>query len=73
MSAPRIRHDRAWRGYVDGQSVVSTCSDCPLAWQYLAFSEEGARAAGERHLQDVHDVAASDAGAARRMADARRG
>lgn len=68
MSTPRIIHDRYWRGYREGESVVTRCRACGLTWQALNFSEEAARAAGERHLELVHDVPASVVAAARERA-----
>lgn len=53
---PRIRFDRAWRGYRDGQSVVITCAACGRTWQALQLSETAARASAIRHLVEVHDV-----------------
>lgn len=71
MSTPRIKHDRAWRGYSDGESVVTSCSACGLNWQALNFTEDGARSSAERHLELVHDIAPAIAAHARRMAAAR--
>lgn len=71
MSTPRIKHDRAWRGYSDGESVVTSCSACGPSWQSLHFSEAAARASAERHLELVHGVAPGEAGKARARALAR--
>lgn len=68
MSTPRIKHDRAWRGYNDGESVVTSCTACGLTWQALNFTEDGARASAERHLELVHDVAPGEVVKARRRA-----
>lgn len=70
--SPRIVHDRAWRGYNDGESVVTRCTSCGPAWQSIAFSEEAARRSGEGHLERVHDVAPARARNARALAAARR-
>lgn len=53
---PRMKFDRAWRGYKDGESVVVTCSECGLKWAALALSEEQARRAAERHLEGTHGI-----------------
>jgi len=71
MSTPRIKHDRAWRGYSDGESVVTSCAACGPAWQSLHFSENAARGSGERHLEQVHGIAPAAAGEARARALAR--
>lgn len=68
----RIRHDRGWRGYRDGQSVVTTCDACPGRFAVLSLSERAAREAGEAHLENVHDVAPARAVAQRRQTEARR-
>lgn len=67
MSA-RIIHDRAWRGYNDGESVVTRCTGCGPAWQSIAFSEDAARRSGEGHLERVHGVEPSEARSGRRKA-----
>lgn len=53
---PKIKYDRAWRGYNDGESVVVTCSACALKWAALALSEDEARRAGEGHLERAHGI-----------------
>lgn len=71
MSAPRIRHDRAWRGYNDGESVVTSCAACGLTWQALNFTEDAARSAAERHLELVHGIPPAAAAEARQRSLAR--
>lgn len=70
-TAPRIRHDRAWRGYNDGETVVTSCTACGPTWQALNFTEDGARASSERHLENVHGVAPADAAESRLRAVSR--
>lgn len=68
---PTIRHDRDWRGYRAGDSVVTTCTSCGPRWANLATSERAARIAGEDHLIAVHGVEGRRARNARHVAASR--
>lgn len=72
MSAPVVTHDRAWRGYRDGEPVVSTCRKC-AGWSSLASSQAEARKSASDHLERVHGYQPTDARKSARVAARRAG